>query len=220
MQQPPAAQPEPSRGAAAAPPAADAMWSRRSYAVLIAMVAVLQLPITVIQWAVQPAAARGPIQFALLGLNPISLLIAALFAVPVAKVITRETRSLRFMETLVVGVVIYFVWLVLAVPAGALISTTPVTSTTHSSSTTATASPSSTPSSGSSTSTSTSTTGTAGTGSVIDATAQNYALFGVVNLASFVITVYVYPPLYKRLRLKPRPRGPTPPRGGARGAKR
>jgi len=217
--QPPGPPDAPRGASAAAPATGDELWSRRSYAVLVAIVAVLQLPITVIQWAVQPAAARGPVQFALLGLNPISLLIAALFAVPIAKMITREARTLRFMETLVVGIVIYFLWLVLAVPAGALISTTPAphTSTTTSSSATATASPSPSNGVGSSTSASPSASASAGPATVIDATAQNYALFGVVNLAAFALTVYVYPPLYKRLRLKPRPRGPTPPRGSVRG---
>src|SRR5438270_649653 len=52
---------------------------------------------------------------------------------------------------------------------------------------------------------------------VIDATGQTSARFGAVNLAAFALIVYVYPPLYKRLRLKPRPRGPTPPRGSVRG---
>src|SRR5438105_8590455 len=103
QQKQPPASPDATRGAAAPTAPADEMWSRRSYAVLVAIIAVLQLPITVIQWAVQPAAARGPVQFRLLTLEPISLLIAALFSAPIAKLITRETRTLRFMETLVVG---------------------------------------------------------------------------------------------------------------------
>src|SRR5438105_434062 len=162
QKQPPPAQPDAPRGAgaaaASAPAPADEPWSRRSYAVMVAIIAVLQLPITVIQWAVQPAAARGPVQFRLLTLEPISLLIAALFSAPIAKLITRETRTLRFMETLVVGVVIYFLWLVLVIPAGTLASTTPAppTSTTHSSSVT-TSTSTSTSRTGSSTSTSTST---------------------------------------------------------------
>src|SRR5205807_684590 len=133
--QPPGPPDAPRGASAAAPATGDELWSRRSYAVLVAIVAVLQLPITVIQWAVQPAA--------------------------------------------------------------------PQTSTTTSSSATATASPSPSNGVGSSTPASPSASASAGPATVIDATAQNYALFGVVNLAAFALTVYVYPPLYKRLRLKP-----------------
>ena len=76
----------PNAGAAAAAPEPDEMWSRRSYAILIGLMAVVQLPVTAIQWALAPAASngisKGPVYAALAVLNPVSLLVASLFAAP------------------------------------------------------------------------------------------------------------------------------------------
>src|SRR5579864_1084124 len=89
---------------AAAAPAPDEMWAKRSYAILIVAIAFVQLPVTALQWAFAPAATngvpKGPVYAALAVLNPISLLVASLFAAPLAKLLGGERRSLRFMETI------------------------------------------------------------------------------------------------------------------------
>src|SRR5947209_2060418 len=94
----PAQRPAADGAAEAVAPPPDEMWSRRSYAILIAIVALAQLPVTLIYWALQPAASngvpKGPPEAALAVLNPISLVIACLIAAPVARVLTHERRPL------------------------------------------------------------------------------------------------------------------------------
>jgi len=242
----PASKPEaPRDGAAVA--AAPEMWSRRSYAVLIAIIALLQLPISTIEWAVQPAAQRGPVYLVLIGLNPISLLIAALFAVPLAKAITHEQRTLRFVESLVVGLVVFAIWFFLFTAVANVIATplppgtggnscgtasagavTPIPTTASASASSATPCPSPSPGASASPSTSVSpnpsssasatasASSSATAATVIENNPRNYAVLAGINVAAFVLSIYVYPPLYKRFRLRPRPPRSSAPRGGQR----
>jgi hypothetical protein len=235
---------DPSRGAAAAAPALPDLWSRRSYAVLIAIIAVLQVPISTIEWAAEPSSTRGALYLTLIALNPISLLIASLFAVPIAKFITREQRSLKFVESLVVGLIIFAIWFFLFTVVATAISTpvagsgtsncggtasgvaTPVPASASAAASSATPCPSpsaslapppsSSPvpsgSSAASPSASANGTGTAAT-STIENTPRNYAALAATNLAAFVLAVYVYPPVYRRFRFRPRPPS-TASRGG------
>jgi hypothetical protein len=64
-----------------------------------------------------PKAPRPGFGLYLLGLsyNPLVVLAAALVAAPIAKLITKEMRSLRFMESVMAGIIQYFVWLALFV---------------------------------------------------------------------------------------------------------
>lgn len=226
--------PSSSGGASAAvttaAPELDEMWSRRSYAILIALVALLQLPVTAIQWSFAPAVtngiAKGPVYAALAVLNPISLLIASLFAAPVAKLLSGERRSLRFMETLFVAIVAYFVWLILAVAAGALLtagsgstgsgSGSQITPCPTSAANCSTPRPTPTPSAGPSASPQAS--ASASPGAVNNATSLTtstpavYSTFSLIDILAFVATYFFYPPLYKRMRIR---RPPPGPRGGA-----
>lgn len=237
--------PEPTRGGAAAAPAMPELWSRRSYAVLIAIIAILQVPISTIEWAAEPAATRGPLYLTLIALNPISLLIASLFAVPIAKFITREQRTLKFVESLVVGLIIFAIWFFLFTVVATAISTpvaaggtsncgatsgvaTPIPASATASASSATpcpspsaslaptpsSSPSPNGSSAASPSASANASGTA-PASTIENTPRNYAALAATNLAAFVLSVYVYPPVYRRFRFRPRPPS-TASRGGQR----
>ena len=217
---------------AAAAPAPDEMWSRRSIAILIALTAVVQLPITGIQWALAPAVSngisKGPVYAALAVLNPISLLVASLFAAPAAKYLSGERRTLRFMETIFAPIVTYFVWLVLAVGAGALLTTGTTTGGAPSSCGTASAvatplpasasaapgtpcpspSPGASPSAAASASASPSASAAANGTSITTSSPVVYSTFSLIDIIAFVATVYFYPPLYRRLRV----RRPPPPR--------
>ena len=251
--QPPGPPDAPRGASAAAPATGDELWSRRSYAVMVAIVALLQIPLGAIYWAVQPASSHGVARGALAGylvtLNPITVVIASLFAAPLARAISGEHRSLRLVESLAVGVVTYFIYLLLLVPAAVLLgtaapgSTTPATPCTsasasgvptpvpnNSSAAPSTASPCPSPSPSPSAS-GASGGGTANpgasaspsppatsTGTVLSTPAV-YTLASAIDVVAFALTPYLYPPVYRRLRLKPRPRGPTPPRGNARGAR-
>ena len=220
-------------GAAAAAPAPEEMWSRRSYAILIALMALIQLPVTAIQWALAPAVSngisKGPVYAAVAVLNPVSLLVASLFAAPAAKYLSGEKRTLRFMETIFAPIVTYFVWLVLAIGAGTLLTTgSPTTGGAPSSCGTASAvatplpasasavagtpcpSASPRPSASASTSASASPSASAAANATAITTSSPvvYSTFSLIDIIAFVATVYFYPPLYRRLRV----RRPPPPR--------
>jgi hypothetical protein len=219
-------------GAAVAAPEPDEMWSRRSYAILIGLMAVVQLPITAIQWALAPAVSngisKGPVYAALAVLNPVSLLVASLFAAPAAKFLSGERRTLRFMETIFAPIVTYFVWLVLAVGAGALLTTGTTTGGTPSSCGTASAvatplpasasaapgtpcpsaSPQPTQSPRASASASPSASAAANATTITTSSPVVYSTFTLIDIIAFVATLYFYPPLYRRLRV----RRPPPPR--------
>jgi hypothetical protein len=220
-------------GAAAAAPAPEEMWSRRSYAILIALMALIQLPVTAIQWALAPAVSngisKGPVYAAVAVLNPVSLLVASLFAAPAAKYLSGEKRTLRFMETIFAPIVTYFVWLVLAVGAGTLLTAgSPTTGGAPSSCGTASAvatplpasasaapgtpcpsaspQPSASPSVSASASPSASAAANATT--ITTSSPVVYSTFSLIDIIAFVATLYFYPPLYRRLRV----RRPPPPR--------
>ena len=203
--------------AAAAAPAPDEMWSRRSYAILIALMAVVQLPITAIQWALAPAVSngisKGPVYAALAVLNPISLLVASLFAAPAARYLSGERRTLRFMETIFAPIVTYFVWLVLAVAAGALLTsgtgtTSPGSSPTPCPASATCATPRATPTPTAAPSASPSASAAANSTSITTSNPVVYSTFSLIDIIAFVATLYFYPPLYRRLRV----RRPPPPR--------
>lgn len=219
--------------AAAAAPDPDEPWAKRSYAILIVVIALVQLPVTAIQWAFAPAATsgvpKGPVYAALAVLNPISLLIASLFAAPIAKLLAGERRSLRFMETIFVAIIAYFVWLILAVAAGALLTAgttsssgsggtvTPCpASATNCSTPQPTATPAPTPTPTAAPSGAASASASPGTitnpGGLASNTPVVYATFAIIDTVSFLATFYIYPPLYRRLRV----RRPPPARGGGR----
>ena len=207
-----------SAGAAAAAPEPDEMWSRRSYAILIGLMAVVQLPITAIQWALAPAASngisKGPVYAALAVLNPVSLLVASLFAAPAAKFLSGERRTLRFMETIFAPIVTYFVWLVLAVGAGALLTSgTPTTGSGSSptpcpASATTCITPKATPTPTAAASASPPASAAANATSITTSSPVVYSTFTLIDIIAFIATLYFYPPLYRRLRV----RRPPPPR--------
>lgn len=227
--------------AAAAPP--DELWSRRSYAILIALIAATEVVIGLILYGLAPPPKDVYSLVAeMIGLQPFQpfpLLAACLLAAPVARRITREARPLRFVETLVVGVIIYFIFIVLVTAAGFLISpggaggssnacatphASPVSNTTPGSSPSASSSPSGTPcpspspsasGSGSSPSASpragASASPSPGATTVASGTnlspSEVLAAAGGAWVASYVLAIYIYPPLYRRLRVRRPPPG-------------
>ncbi|MBV8444391.1 MAG: hypothetical protein JOZ92_00585, partial [Candidatus Dormibacteraeota bacterium] len=237
----PSPQPQRAKAAAAAAPPPDEMWSRQSYAVLIGFLAVLEVVITALQWAFAPATSSGvpkaPLWEYVVFLNPISLLVASVIAPFGARYVTHERRALRPIESIVVGLVAYFVSTFVTFGVGALVgasaanssgsptatpcpaSTTCVASpaASASASPTATASPHPSPSASASASASANPVHSiaSNAGSQADlATAtlrpEETAGFVAGDVITFVITLFVYPPLYKRLRIK------RPPPGSAR----
>lgn len=194
-------------------------WAKRSYAILVACIAAAELVVGAGAYftLASPKPVFGVYLLAL-SYNPLVVLAAALVAAPIARFITKESRSLRFMESAMAGIIQYFVWLVLfvaltyviggfgstsAAKSGSPSSTaTPLPTTSASPATTAAASPS--PSSS---------TANAGSTPTIVATPVVVAGLAVIDVLSFVATFYIYPPLYRRMRIKPAPRRtPRPPK--------
>jgi hypothetical protein len=159
-------------------------WSKRSLAILIALMALGELVIGAITYFTTPG---GKISFWILllavnasTLGPLIAVAAALVAAQVAKYVTKESRSMRFMESAMVGVTQYFIWFLLFIGLLYLFGL-------GSASTTSTAS--------------------------INEPLEVVGL-AVIDIVSFVGAFYIYPPLYKRMRLKPPPpRTPRPPKG-------
>jgi len=91
-------------------------WAKRSYAILVACIAGAELIVGAAAFFTLTAP-RPDFGLYLLGLsyNPLIVLAAALVAAPIAKFITKETRSLRFMESIMAGIFQYFIWLALFV---------------------------------------------------------------------------------------------------------
>lgn len=114
-------------GATAATFDPEEMWSRRSYAVLVAVMAVTESVISLLVLGLNPGSKDAALVVeAVVGLNPFTvftLVAAALLAAPAAKRITGERRPLRFVETILVGVVAYFIFTLLGIGAGILLST-------------------------------------------------------------------------------------------------
>jgi hypothetical protein len=199
-------------------------WSKRSYAVFVACIAGAELVVGAAAFFTltnTPKSPRPEFGLYLLGLsyNPLVVLAAALVAAPIAKLITKETRSLRFMESVMAGIIQYFVWLALFVALTFVIGGFGATSTPGSGSPSSTATPlPTTPASPAATAAASpspaasSNANSASTPTVV-ATPVAIAGLAIIDVLSFVATFYIYPPLYRRMRIKPPPpRGPRPPK--------
>jgi hypothetical protein len=94
-------------------------WAKRSYAILVAAIFGAELLIGAVYYLTLSGSkpAPPPIGIFLLAVSyqPLVPVAAALVAAPIAKFITKETRSLRFMESVLAGIFQYFVWLALFV---------------------------------------------------------------------------------------------------------
>src|SRR5215472_13197221 len=105
--------------ASAAVPPPDELWSRRSYAVLVAVMAGVESLTSLLVLGLYPGSKNAAdVVAALLGLNsyqPITLAAAALVAAAIAQRLTGEQRRLRFVETLVIPVTTYLIYSVLGI---------------------------------------------------------------------------------------------------------
>jgi hypothetical protein len=94
-------------------------WAKRSYLVLVAVLFAAELVIGGFYYLTIQSSKPPPPPFGIFLLavsyQPLLPVAAALVAAPIAKFITKEPRSLRFMESIIVGIVQYFVWLSLFV---------------------------------------------------------------------------------------------------------
>jgi hypothetical protein len=199
-------------------------WSKRSYAILVACIAAAELVVGAVAYftlANTPKAPRPEFGLYLLGLsyNPLVVLAAAVVAAPIAKLITKETRSLRFMESVMAGIIQYFVWLALFVALAYLTGGLGSSSTPRSGSPSGAATPlATTPASPAATAAPTpspAASSNANSSSVpaVVGTPEVVAGLAIIDVLSFVATFYIYPPLYRRMRIKPPPpRGPRPPK--------
>lgn len=91
-------------------------WAKRSYLILVALLAAAEVAVGSLAFftLADPKPAFG---LYVLGVsyNPLVPVASALVAAPLAKLITKEPRSLRFMESVMSGILQYFVWLALFV---------------------------------------------------------------------------------------------------------
>ena len=191
-------------------------WAKRSYAILVACIAGAELIVGAAAFFTL-SAPRPDFGLYLLGLsyNPLIVLAAALVAAPIAKFITKETRALRFMESIMAGIFQYFIWLALFVAltfvVGGFGSSSPAT-TNGTPSATATPLPTSSTSPAASAVASPSPSSAASTATVVSTPVAVTGL-AIIDVLSFIGTFYLYPPLYRRMRIKPPPpRGPRPPK--------
>lgn len=95
-------------------------WSKRSYFVLIVVLLIAEIVVGSAAYFTLPDTRTSPrpvFGLYVLGVsyNPLVPVAAALVAAPIAKFITKESRSLRFMESAMAGILQYFVWLALFV---------------------------------------------------------------------------------------------------------
>jgi hypothetical protein len=223
----------------------DELWDRRSYAILLGVVAVVEVFIGILLWgfAIQT---KDLFSFVVSALSLshgdattslIALMAACLLAAPVAKRIAQEQRSLRIVETLVVGVVLYFAYTILLIIAGVILGAflpttpgtgssscnntgvaTPLPTTSQSPRPSGTPCPSPSPNANPTPSPTAGATASPSPSATTTAT-SNLAPEGVVvivivvDILAFVLTYYIYPPLYKRLHARPPPRGSPPGRG-------
>jgi hypothetical protein len=196
-------------------------WAKRSYAILVALMALAELVIGGLAWFTL-ASPRPSFGVFLIGVNadslgPLIAVAAALVAAQVAKYVAKETRALRFMESAIVGVTQYFIWLALFVGLVYLLGLNSTTAAPSSGSPSSTATPLATsPASPAATATATpSSSASSSTANEANEVATPVQIGGlaVVDALSFVLTFYLYPPLYRRLRIKPPPpRTPRPPK--------
>jgi len=217
--------------------APDAMWARRSYAIFMACIFAVQVVIGVLLFFLAAPPKNG---YELIGValggqpyHPIPLLAACLVASRAAQRLSGEVRSLRIMEALAAGLVIYALFVILAITAGFLLTSVSPTASngctnptplplnataTQSSGSTPCPSPSASPSpSPSGASASASPRGSGGAIAASSLTARDAATLGVIDIAAYVLALFIYPPVYKRFRIKP-----PPPRdqAGSRGRQR
>jgi hypothetical protein len=208
-------------------------WAKRSYLIFVALMALTQLALGAIAYLTSNPS-KVSFGLSLLAvdagsLGPLVAIAAALVAAQIAKFVAKESRSLRFMESAIAGVVQYFLWTAFFVgliylfgfgaPAASKASTGSPTPTATALPTTP-ASPSATTASPSP---ATSSSGTSAT--VAAATPAQVAGLALVDVLSFVVTFYIYPPLYRRIRVKPPPpraprarKEPDPKQAQAKGA--
>ena len=198
-------------------------WSRRSYVILVVVMAVLEVVITAAAYFTL-SGTKPPFGEDLLfsSYQPLVVLGAAMVAAPIAKFISKESRPLRFMELVMAGIVQYFIWFILFVALTWVIGTLGTaasTATGGTPSSTATPLATSPPSPAPTQATSSSPAATASpsaSASTSTLTLTTSAVLGVfaIDVLSFVLTIYLYPPIYKRLRLRPPPpRQPRQPKG-------
>lgn len=228
--QPRAVQPSAKRGAndgaaAAAVPPPDEMWSKRSYAILMVVYGAVVLIFNLVEWAFATGANRGPLPAYLLAWygSPIPLVAAAIVAPMIARRLTAERRPLRVVESLTIGLIAFFLSSVATVFISFLLGATgavnkstpsgptPLPNVSSSAAPSATASPTPSPSASASSSSSASPSPSAGASPApaIQLTGTVYSALGASDLITLVLTYYIYPPLYKRLRVR---RPPPPPR--------
>jgi hypothetical protein len=159
-------------------------WAKRSYLILIALLAAAEIAVGSLAFftLANPKPAFG---LYVLGVsyNPLVPVAAALVAAPIAKLITKESRSLRFMESVMSGILQYFVWLAMFVALTYLIGGFDNSKSTA----------------------------TASSASTIATPAAVVGLL-VIDVLSFVATYFLYPPLYKFMRRRPPPRQPRAPK--------
>jgi len=187
-------------------------WAKRSYAILVVVMAVLEVVITAAAYFTL-SGVKPPFGEDLLfsSYQPLIVIGASLVAAPIAKLIAKESRALRFMESVMAGIVQYFIWFLLFVALTYAIGTlgnaaSSATGGSPSATATplATAPPSASPTQSSSPGATASPSATASTSTL---TLTTSAVLGVlvIDVLSFVLTFYLYPPIYKRLRLRPPP---------------
>jgi hypothetical protein len=91
-------------------------WAKRSYLILVALLAAAEVAVGSLAFF---TLANPKPEFGLyvLGVsyNPLVPVAAALVAAPIAKLITKESRALRFMESVMSGILQYFIWLAMFV---------------------------------------------------------------------------------------------------------
>src|SRR6202521_1783082 len=115
--------PAPKGGAAARARRVDepfVPWAKRSYLILIALLLLAEIVVGSAAYFTLPDTRTSPrpvFGLYVLGVSytPLVPVAAALVAAPLAKLITKESRSLRFMESAMAGVMQYFIWLALFV---------------------------------------------------------------------------------------------------------
>jgi hypothetical protein len=91
-------------------------WGARSYLILIALLAAAEIVVGSLAFFTLPNP-KPVFGLYVLGVsyNPLVPVAGALVAAPLAKRLSGETRSLRFMESAMAGILQYFVWLALFV---------------------------------------------------------------------------------------------------------
>jgi hypothetical protein len=151
-------------------------WAKRSYAILIALMAAGELIIGSLAYFTL-SGTKPSFGIFLLGINadslgPLIAVAAALVAAQVTKYITKESRSLRFMETAMAGVTQYFIWFALFVGLLYLFGLGSASSSSK---------------------------------SLTVFEPLEIAGLAFIDVVSFVGAYFIYPPLYRRMRIKPPP---------------